>query len=105
MKPLVFLLTLATFLLGVLLIGLLLLPLSCKESYTPKPMGYVRIDYPEKSYRLYDEQAQYSFEIPEYAQVVPDQMPSSSSPVPATSSASGRSANTPEICSLNLSWR
>lgn len=55
------------------LLGLLLFPLSCKEAYTPKPMGYVRIDYPEKSYRLYDEQAQYSFEIPEYAQVVPDQ--------------------------------
>jgi gliding motility-associated lipoprotein GldD len=35
-------------------------------------MGYVRIDYPEKSYRLYDEQEQYSFEIPEYARVEQD---------------------------------
>ncbi len=42
---------------------------SCNRSYTPKPSGYVRIDYPEKFYRLYDEQPFYRFEIPRYTTV------------------------------------
>lgn len=44
-----------------------LLNTACKESYTPKPMGYLRIDYPEKSYHLYDDQEFFQFEIPDYA--------------------------------------
>lgn len=43
---------------------------SCDRSFTPKPMGYVRIDTPAKEYRLYDDQPFYSFEIPVYAKVV-----------------------------------
>jgi len=50
---------------------LLLLP-ACRQHYTPKPMGYPRVDYPEKSYLLYDEATPYSFEYPAYAKVVPD---------------------------------
>jgi len=49
------------------------LMVSCNRQETPKPKGYLRIKTPEKSYRLYDEQPQYSFEVPEYAQVVPNQ--------------------------------
>lgn len=49
----------------VLLVGLA----SCDRSYTPKPAGFVRIETPEKAYRLYDKQAQYSFEIPVYAEI------------------------------------
>ena len=48
---------------------LLIVMLSCDRSYTPKPTGYMRIDYPEKSYRLYADQAFYQFEIPGYARV------------------------------------
>jgi len=53
----------------IMMVLIMALPLSCDQSYTPKPIGYVRIDYPEKSYRLYDEQEQYSFEIPDYVRV------------------------------------
>ncbi len=50
---------------------------SCSESYTPKPPGYMRIDYPEKSYRPYDDQPGYRFEIPSYAYVERDSGPRS----------------------------
>ena len=48
---------------------LLLMIDSCNHSYTPKPTGYLKIDFPEKSYRLYSDQEFYQFEIPEYATV------------------------------------
>ena len=54
---------------GVAGIGMVLLGMACDRSYTPKPTGYVRIDYPEKTYRLYDDQEFYQFEIPTYAVV------------------------------------
>ncbi len=48
----------------------LLLPgMACDRSYTPKPAGYLRVDYPEKTYRLYDDSEFYQFEIPTYAVV------------------------------------
>jgi gliding motility-associated lipoprotein GldD len=50
---------------------------SCKETYTPKPTGYLKITYPEKTYTLYDEQAYYQFEIPTYARVEIDSGPRS----------------------------
>jgi gliding motility-associated lipoprotein GldD len=51
------------------IIVLLLLAGSCKESYTPKPTGYLKVNYPEKTYQLYDEQEFFQFEIPAYARV------------------------------------
>ena len=48
---------------------LILVVTSCKQSYTPKPAGYLRIDYPEKTYRLYSDQEFFEFEIPDYAKV------------------------------------
>ena len=54
---------------------LLLLSTSCKESYTPKPTGYLRVDYPEKSYHLYSDQEYFEFEIPDYAVVEIDSGP------------------------------
>lgn len=56
---------------------LLVLTASCKQGYTPKPMGYLKITYPEKAYALYDEQEFYQFEIPAYAQVEIDSGPRS----------------------------
>ncbi len=54
---------------------LLLLTGSCNQSYTPKPTGYLKIDYPKKSYQLYSDQEYYQFEIPEYATVEIDSGP------------------------------
>lgn len=60
--------------LAMLLLGMLLLASSCKESYTPKPAGYLKITYPEKAYQLYDQQEHYQFEIPQYARVEKDSL-------------------------------
>lgn len=47
---------------------------SCDEEefYSPKPRGYPRIHFPEKTYRLYDSICPYRFEIPAYAHISPD---------------------------------
>jgi gliding motility-associated lipoprotein GldD len=58
--------------LGTLLVWL---ALSCDHSYTPKPSGYVRIDFPERTYRMYDAQPFYRFEIPTYIHVEQDSSP------------------------------
>jgi gliding motility-associated lipoprotein GldD len=46
--------------------------IACNRSYTPKPRGYLRIDFPEKQYTLFDTSFPYSFEYPVYSTVVPD---------------------------------
>ncbi len=48
---------------------LLLLTISCDRSYTPKPTGYIRVHYPEKEYRAFEQAEPYSFEVPVYARV------------------------------------
>jgi len=46
---------------------------SCRQSTTPKPRGYFRIELPEKKYvSVSPEGCPFSFEIPEYAEVQPD---------------------------------
>jgi gliding motility-associated lipoprotein GldD len=66
----------AAFLVRALLAALILGPAfqlsSCNRGHTPLPSGHVRIKTPEKAYRLYDAQPQYSFEIPVYARVERD---------------------------------
>lgn len=53
--------------------GLCTMVSSCNSSYTPKPTGYYKIDFPEKKYRLFDQPGYpYSFEYPLYATVVKD---------------------------------
>ena len=54
---------------------LLIMLISCDGNFTPKPAGYVRIDFPEKAYGIYSDQDQYQFEIPEYAIVERDSSP------------------------------
>ena len=56
-------------------LALLVMAAACNRGYTPKPTGYLRIDYPEKAYKLYDAQPWYSFEIPTYAYVEQDTSP------------------------------
>ncbi|KJF42747.1 gliding motility lipoprotein GldD [Draconibacterium sediminis] len=51
---------------------LLLFLVACKEDYTPKPRGYYRIDFPEKSYKDLNRTFPYDFEIPEYARIEKD---------------------------------
>lgn len=51
---------------------ILLFVFGCKENYTPKPRGYYRIDFPEKSYHALNANFPYNFEIPEYARINKD---------------------------------
>jgi gliding motility-associated lipoprotein GldD len=51
----------------------LLLAISCKREYIPKPRGYFRIDFPKKEYLVIDSAAlPYRFEIPVYGRLVAD---------------------------------
>lgn len=46
---------------------------SCSHDYTPKPRGYFRIDFPEKSYRSFDSTSfPFSFDYPVYSKITPD---------------------------------
>lgn len=44
---------------------------SCEdeETYSPKPRGYIRIDFPTKEYQLFNENCPFSFEIPTYSRM------------------------------------
>ncbi len=45
----------------------------CTYDYTPKPRGFFRIGLPPKKYQAYDPaECPYSFDLPVYARVVPD---------------------------------
>jgi len=51
---------------------LLLFVVACKQNYYPKPTGYLRTDFPEKQYRLFDTAFPYRFEYPVYCFIEPD---------------------------------
>lgn len=53
--------------------GLLLAAGGCKENHTPKPLGYHRIDFPEKEYEQYNTDCPFTFEYPVYGEVRADQ--------------------------------
>jgi len=38
-----------------------------EEIYSPKPRGYVRIDFPEKKYITYDSTCPFKFDVPNYS--------------------------------------
>ena len=42
------------------------------NSYTPKPRGYFKIDFPKKSYQVYNNECPFSFEYPTYANMAAD---------------------------------
>ncbi|MGQ7870022.1 gliding motility lipoprotein GldD [Sunxiuqinia sp. sy24] len=50
-----------------LIVILIVLLASCQKEYTPKPRGYFRIDFPEKSYHGLSKDLPYSFEIADYS--------------------------------------
>jgi gliding motility-associated lipoprotein GldD len=45
---------------------------SCKREYIPKPHGYFRIAFPEKSYHPLKQNLPYTFDVADYSKVVPD---------------------------------
>lgn len=45
---------------------------SCNHDYSPKPRGYFRIEFPQKTYRYYTGPCPYTFQYPAYAEVVKD---------------------------------
>ncbi len=45
----------------------------CNESTTPRPRGYFRIDFPEKTYKQYDAECPFKFEIPQYSFLVKEE--------------------------------
>ncbi len=54
--------------------AILLVVFSCnnKNNYTPKPKGYYRIDFPEKSYQKFRSECPYTFEYPSYSEIIID---------------------------------
>ncbi|MFN8258593.1 MAG: gliding motility lipoprotein GldD [Bacteroidales bacterium] len=46
--------------------------LACSETYTPKPRGYFRIEFPEKEYVKSEIDGPFAFEIPKYSVLIPD---------------------------------
>lgn len=55
------------------LILTIFLSLSCKrEKNIPKPYGYQRFNFPEKSYQKFDNNFPYSFDYPSYASIEED---------------------------------
>jgi gliding motility-associated lipoprotein GldD len=51
-----------------------LLATACEETtYTPKPRGFPKIDFPKKEYQAFDKNyCNFSFEYPKYAQIIRD---------------------------------
>ncbi len=45
---------------------------SCEEAYYPRSHGYLRVDFPEKDYKVFDIDYPYSFEIPSYSEIKKD---------------------------------
>lgn len=43
------------------------------KAYAPRPKGYFRIDFPEKSYKQYDGECPFRFEIPTYSFLIKEE--------------------------------
>ncbi len=46
--------------------------IACSGDYSPRPRGYFRIDFPERSYVQYDADCPYSFRYPSFATISKD---------------------------------
>ena len=51
------------------LLILLCLMISCNSDYTPKPRGYLKLEFPEKEYREYNSNCSYTFLYPNYSYI------------------------------------
>lgn len=54
-----------------IIIGLLLVLVSCGKNYSPRPYGYFRIDLPEHRYTTFDNSYPYTFQMSEHATIIP----------------------------------
>ncbi len=55
------------------LIAILAIAASCNSSYTQKPRGYYKINFPARHYRVFEKAGYpYRFEYPSYANIVQD---------------------------------
>jgi gliding motility-associated lipoprotein GldD len=58
----------------ILLSAIIVSIFSCNgDPVIPKPRGYFRIDLPEKTYKTYDDDCPFVFELPEYAFIIKEQ--------------------------------
>jgi gliding motility-associated lipoprotein GldD len=58
---------------GYFFIFFLITIVACNSTYTSKKEGYFKIEYPERSYKVFDEPGlPYSFEYPTYANIIKD---------------------------------
>ncbi len=55
---------------GLILLASVISLAACKN-FTPKPKAYPRVEYPEKSYQRITTDCPFSFEIPQYSQLMP----------------------------------
>jgi len=51
-------------------ISLLAILNSCSENYSPKPLGYFRINLPEKEYKIFDSKCSYQFLSPKEVKII-----------------------------------
>jgi gliding motility-associated lipoprotein GldD len=56
-----------------IIVGWLVMMTSCRQNYSPRPKGFIRIDLPEKNYQLLDTMFPYSFMYPGYSLFIPDE--------------------------------
>ncbi len=54
------------------LLLILVVGLACQRNYTPKPRGYLRVEFPVKEYIHYDSTCPFKFEHPVYSKIMPD---------------------------------
>lgn len=56
-----------------LLLVITILGIACNtDTYTPKPMGFYRLEFPAKKYQTFKSNSPYSFEYPVYTQMYKD---------------------------------
>jgi len=62
---------------GLLVLVILVFSAGCKSEFTPKPLGYMKITFPDKKYTIFDTTYPYSFEYPVYGEIQPEKGPHS----------------------------
>ncbi|WP_299579185.1 gliding motility lipoprotein GldD [uncultured Sunxiuqinia sp.] len=82
-----------------LIVLLVVLLSACQKEYTPKPRGYFRIEFPEKTYHRLGQNLPYSFEVADYS------IPRSASDYTNTSDSGWLTISTPaNKADLHLSY-
>lgn len=58
---------------GIIINLIISVSLSCSSDYSPKPRGYFRIDFPERSYVTYEDDCPFIFRYPSFARISSDE--------------------------------